>query len=136
MAPPVTRYVTVGDAQVAYQVVGDGPVDLLFHHGFCHIDLQWDVAPEADFIRSLASFSRVILFDRRGSGASERVSHGHFPTWEEWNRDVLAVLEAAEASTIALFAEAEAGPMAMLFAAAHPERVSKLILGNRTFLAT
>ncbi len=130
MEPPVTRYVTVGDAQVAYQVVGDGPIDLLFHHGFCHIDLQWDAASEARFIEGLASFSRVILFDRRGSGASEPVPHGHFPTWEEWDLDVLAVLDAAGAQTIALFAEAEAGPMALLFAAAHPERVNRLILGN------
>ncbi len=130
MAQPETRYVTVGDAQVAYQVVGDGPIDLLFHHGFCHIDLQWDVASEAGFIRRLAEFSRVILFDRRGSGASERMPLGRFPTWEEWNLDVLAVLDAVGAQRCALFAEAEAGPMGLLFAAAHPERVSALILGN------
>jgi pimeloyl-ACP methyl ester carboxylesterase len=130
MEQPETRYVTVGDAQVAYQVVGDGPIDLLFHHGFCHIDLQWDVASEAGFIRRLAEFSRVILFDRRGSGASERMALGRFPTWEEWNLDVLAVLDAVGVRRCALFAEAEAGPMGLLFAAAHPERVSALILGN------
>jgi class 3 adenylate cyclase len=130
MDAPETRYVTVGDAQVAYQVVGGGPLDLVYHHGFCHLDLQWDVAPEAAFNARLASFCRLILFDRRGSGASERVPLGHFPTWEEWNEDLLAVLDAAGSRTAAIFAEGEPGPMAILFAAAHPERVSALVLGN------
>lgn len=130
MGAPETRYVTVGDAQVAYQVVGSGPLDVVYHHGFCHLDLQWDVAPEAAFNARLASFCRLILFDRRGSGASERVPLGHFPTWEEWNEDLLAVLDAVGSSTAAIFAEAEAGPMAILFAATHPERISALILGN------
>jgi class 3 adenylate cyclase len=130
MEAPETRYVTVGDAQVAYQIVGSGPIDLVYHHGLCHLDLQWDVEPEAAFNRSLASFSRLILFDRRGCGASERMPHGRFPTWEEWNGDLLAVLDAAESQSTAIFAEAEAGPMAMLFAAAHPDRVNALVLGN------
>lgn len=69
METPETRYLTVRDAQVVFQVVGDGPSDLVYHHGFCHLDLQWDVAPEAAFNSRLASFSRLILFDRRGSGA-------------------------------------------------------------------
>jgi len=69
METPETRYVTVRDAQVVFQVVGDGPSDLVYQHGFCHLDLQWDVAPEAAFNSRLASFSRLILFDRRGSGA-------------------------------------------------------------------
>lgn len=128
MRPPPTKYVTVDDAQVAYQVVGDGPVDLVFHHGFCHLDLAWDVRSESAFLRALAEFARVIRFDRRGSGASERV--GHFPTWEEWNRDLLAVLDAVGSPRVALFVEGEAGPMAMLFAAAHPDRVSHLVLAN------
>jgi class 3 adenylate cyclase len=122
--------VTVGDTDVAYQIVGDGPLDLVFHHGFCHLDLQWDVAPEAAFNRRLASFSRLILFDRRGSGASGRSLGGGFPTWEEWSEDLSAVLDAAESQSAAIFAEAEAGATAVLFAAAHPERVEALVLGN------
>jgi len=127
---PETRYASAGDGQVAYQVLGDGPIDLVFSHGFCHVDLMWDVVSESSFIRALASFSRVIRFDRRGSGASDPVAHGHFPTWEEWNQDLLAVLDAVGSSSAALYAEGEAGPMAMMFAASHPDRVSGLVLSN------
>jgi class 3 adenylate cyclase/pimeloyl-ACP methyl ester carboxylesterase len=127
---PETNYAEVGGSQVAYQVLGDGPIDLVYHHGFCHLDLQWDVRPEAAWNRRLASFSRLILFDRRGSGASERLPRGHFPSPEEWCEDLLSVLDAVGTESVALFAEVEAGPMALLFAAAHPERVSALVLGN------
>jgi class 3 adenylate cyclase/pimeloyl-ACP methyl ester carboxylesterase len=127
---PETRYVTVNDADIAYQVLGHGPLDLVYHHGLCHLDLQWDVAPEAAFNRQLADFSRLILFDRRGTGASERVARADFPTWEVWSEDLLAVLDAVGSETAAIFAEAEAGATAVLFAAAHPERVSALVLGN------
>jgi class 3 adenylate cyclase len=130
MNAPETQYVTVGDAQIAYQVIGDGPIDLVYHHGFCHLDLQWDVVSEAAWNRGLASFSRLIMFDRRGSGASERIPLGEFPTWEVWNADLLAVLDAVGSPSAALFAELEAGPMAIMFAAAHPERVTALVLGN------
>ena len=130
MELPETKYVAVGDGQVAYQVIGDGPVDLVFNHGHCHIDIHWELTPEADFFLKLASFTRLILFDRRGSGASDRIENGRFPTWEEWNRDLLAVLEAVGSTTTAIFAEYEAGPLAILFAATHPERVSSLLLGN------
>ena len=78
-------------------MLGDGPTDLVFYHGFCHIDLQWDVASESAFMKGLAEFSRLILFDRRGSGASDPVPGGRFPTWEEWSVDLIAVLEAAGA---------------------------------------
>jgi pimeloyl-ACP methyl ester carboxylesterase len=127
---PETRYASTGDSQVAYQVMGDGPIDLVFSHGFCHVELMWDVVAESSFVRSLASFSRLIRFDRRGSGASDPVAHGHFPTWEEWNTDLLAVLDAVGSRSAAIYAEAEAGPMALMFAASHPERVSGLVLSN------
>lgn len=127
---PETRYVTVDGAEVAYQVLGDGPMDLVYHHGACHIDLQWDVAPEAAFNRELASFSRLILFDRRGIGASERVGRASAPQWERWGEDLLAVLDAAGSREASIFAESEAGATAVLFAAAHPERVHALVLGN------
>lgn len=127
---PETQYVEVGEAQIAYQVLGDGPIDLVFNHGHCHSDAHWELEPEADFFFKLASFTRLILFDRRGSGASDRIEDGRFPTWEEWNQDLLAVLDAVESTTTAIFAEYEAGPLAILFAATHPDRVSSLILGN------
>jgi class 3 adenylate cyclase len=130
MDAPETKYVVVDGAEVAYQIVGEGPFDLVYHHGFCHLDLQWDVAPEAAFNRRLSSFSRLILFDRRGSGASERGRGDFLPSWEEWGEDLRAVLDAAGSQRAAIFAEAEAGPTALLFAAAHPERVSALVLGN------
>jgi class 3 adenylate cyclase len=129
---PETRYVRVGDGQVAYQILGEGATDLVFNHGHCHSDVHWELEPEADFFFKLASFSRLILFDRRGSGASDRIEKGGFPTWEEWNRDLLAVLDAVDSTSTAIFAEYEAGPLAIMFAATHPERVSSLILGNTT----
>src|SRR5262249_56581619 len=82
MNTPETRYVAVGEAEVAYQVIGEGPFDLVYHHGLCQLDLQWDVAPEAAFNSRLAAFSRLILFDRRGGGASERPAPARLPTWE------------------------------------------------------
>jgi len=93
---PETRYVTVEDADVAYQVVGDGPIDLLFCWGLgSHIDLAWDEATTyPEFFRTLASFTRLILYDRRGMGASDGVPAGAFPTWESWAEDTGAVLDA------------------------------------------
>src|SRR5215469_10638089 len=124
MNTPETRYVAVGEAEVAYQVIGEGPLDLVYHHGLCQLDLQWDVAPEAAFNRRLAAFSRLILFDRRGTGASERAASGDIPEWERWGEDLLAVLDAVGSQSASVFAEAEAGATAVLFAAAHPERVN------------
>ncbi len=130
MARPDTRYVRAGEADVAYQVVGDGPMDLVYHHGMCHLDFQWDVRPEAAFNQRLASFSRLILFDRRGSGASERMAREFLPTAEDWCEDLLSVLDAAGSRQAAVFAEAEAGPTAIRFAVEHPDRVSALVLAN------
>ena len=129
MIVPETQYVSVGDMDVAYQVLGDGPIDLVYHHGFCHLELQWDVPQEAAFNRSLASFCRLILFDRRGTGVRADLTR-FVPTWEEWSEDVRAVLDDVGSESAAIFAEAEAGPTAMLLAAAHPERVRTLVLGN------
>src|SRR5262249_56285003 len=96
----------------------------------CQVDLKWDVAPEAAFNSRLAAFSRLILFDRRGSGASERAARADFPTWEVWSEDLVAVLDAVGSQRAAIFAEAEAGATAVLFAAAHPKRVNALVRGN------
>jgi class 3 adenylate cyclase len=132
MEAPETRYVAVGDADVAYQVVGDGDVDLLFCWGFgSHIDLAWDEGTSyPGFFRKLASFSRLILFDRRGMGASDAVPADAFPTWETWAEDTGAVLEAVGSERAALLAAVDAGALAVLYAAMHPERVNALILLN------
>jgi class 3 adenylate cyclase len=126
---PKTRYITVGDSEVAYQVFGDGPLDLAFFTGIgSHLEFIWDWA--GPFLRQLATFSRLILFDRRGTGASDPVTLNAIPTWEEAAEDVLAVLNAVGSERAAIYAEADAGPIAVLFAATHPDRVSALVLGN------
>lgn len=133
MEAPRTRYVAVGDADVAYQVVGDGPIDLLFCYGLGgHIDFFWTEATSARFFAQLASFSRLIFFDRRGTGASDPVALNAMPTWEELTEDMAAVLDAAGSNNTAIFANLDTGPIAILFAAMHPERVSALILRNTT----
>lgn len=132
MKRPTTRYVTVGGAEVAYQVVGDGPPDFVWVRGFGHIDMQWESPVVSEYLNKLASMSRLILFDRRGTGASEAVSDSAFPTWEDWSDDVRAVLDAAESEQAVVLGEADGGGMAMFFAATHPERVSALILANTT----
>jgi class 3 adenylate cyclase len=128
---PDTRYVSVGDADVAYRVLGVGPPDLLYFFGLgSNIELIWDL-PYADRLQhQLASFSRLIHFDRRGMGASDGMLRAALPKWEEWTEDVLAVLDGVGSEQAAIFAEVDAGPIAILFAAMHPERVSALILSN------
>jgi len=130
---PETRYVSVEDADVAYQVVGSGPVDLLYCHGLgSHIELVWDLSPSAAFLGQLATFARLIVFDRRGAGASDALSRAAMPTWETWAEDIGAVLDAADSQRAAIFASLDAAPIATLFTAMHPERVSQLILLNAT----
>jgi class 3 adenylate cyclase len=128
---PETRYIEVGDADVAYQVVGNGPFDLLFCWGLgSHIELSWDLQATAELLTGLAAFSRLIFFDRRGTGASGGVSRNAMPTWEEWTEDILAVLGAVGSKRAAILATLDAGPIAILFAAMHPDMVSALILNN------
>jgi len=131
MDRPETKYVAVRDADVAYQVFGDGPIDLLYTYGVgSNLDLYWEIPRFTESLTALASFTRVIMFDRRGIGASDPVSLGAMPTWEEWTEDIVAVLDAAGSRRTAILASVVAGPIAMLFAAMHPEAVSALILHN------
>jgi class 3 adenylate cyclase/alpha-beta hydrolase superfamily lysophospholipase len=132
MERPQTRYVDVGGAEVAYQVVGDGPPDVVYVAGVGHVDLRWDDPVYAAFLERLASFSRLILFDRRGMGASDAIADTSMPTWEDWADDVRAVLDGGGSERTAVFAENEGGPTGLLFAAMQPERVSSLILANTT----
>ena len=122
-----TKYVTSDGVSIAYQVTGDGPIDLVLVPGFIsHLELDWTNPGNADYLQSLMSFSRLIRFDKRGTGLSDPVPG--VPTLEERMEDVHAVMDAAGCDRAALFGLSEGGAMAALFAATYPERVSALIL--------
>lgn len=126
-ASPETRYAKSGNCYIAYQVTGEGPVDLVFVQGYVtHLELEWDDHRPADFYRQLSSFSRLIRFDKRGTGLSDRV--GSLPTLEERMDDVRAVMDAAGSRRAVLLGLSEGGPMSLLFCATYPERVISLIL--------
>jgi pimeloyl-ACP methyl ester carboxylesterase len=123
---PKTRYAKSGEVHIAYQVVGDGPIDLLWVPGFVsHLEYDWEHPRTARFFRRLASFSRLIRFDKRGTGLSDRVA---IPTLEERMDDVRAVLDATGSHRAALVGISEGGPMSFLYAATYPERTSALVL--------
>jgi class 3 adenylate cyclase len=123
---PKTRYARSGDVQIAYQVVGDGPVDLVLVPGFVwHVEVIWEDPAAARFLEHLAEFSRLIMFDKRGMGMSDRP--GEPSTLEQGMDDTIAVMDAAGSERAALLGVSEGGPMSMLCAATHPDRVSALI---------
>jgi pimeloyl-ACP methyl ester carboxylesterase/class 3 adenylate cyclase len=127
MTTPETRYAKSGDVHLAYQVVGDGPRDLVLVPGWVsHLEYEWEEPCFSRFLRRLASFSRLILLDRRGTGLSDRVSA--LPSLEQRMDDVRAVMDAAGSERAAILGVSEGGPMAMMFAATYPERVSALVL--------
>jgi pimeloyl-ACP methyl ester carboxylesterase len=124
---PKTRYARSGEVHIAYQVVGDHPIDLIYVPGFVsNVELGWAEPNRAAFFRRLASFSRLILFDKRGTGLSDRVQG--MPHLETRMDDVRAVLDAVESDRTAVVGVSEGGPMSVLFAATYPERVAALIL--------
>ncbi|HEX2552634.1 MAG TPA: adenylate/guanylate cyclase domain-containing protein [Microvirga sp.] len=124
---PDTRYARNGDLRIAYQVVGQGPIDLVMVPGFIsNVDLMWDDPVSAGFLNRLAGFSRLILFDKRGTGLSDRI--GDLPSLEVRMDDLRAVMDAAGSERAALFGISEGGAMAMLFAATYPERTRALAL--------
>jgi pimeloyl-ACP methyl ester carboxylesterase len=126
---PQTRYARSEDLHIAYQVVGAGPRDLVLVPPFVsHIEHYWENPLVSRFLTRLASFSRLILFDKRGTGLSDRVPPDRLPTLEQRMDDVRAVLDAAGSQRAALFGPSEGGPMSALFAATHPQRTSALIL--------
>ena len=127
METPPTQYAKSGDTSIAYQVVGDGPIDLVLVLGFAtHLELQWEAPPFARFFERLSSFSRLIVFDKRGTGLSDPVTEA--PTLEQRIDDVRAVMDAAGSERAALFGISEGGPMSVMFAAAHPDRVTAMVL--------
>jgi class 3 adenylate cyclase/alpha-beta hydrolase superfamily lysophospholipase len=129
--PPETRYARLGTDRIAYQVVGTGPPDLLWLGPWIsHIDGRWEEPCFRDLLRRVARFSRLIGFDKRGSGASDRFPADAAGTWEDWVQDVRAVMRAGGSNRAVVCGIADGGPVAALFAATCPELVSQLILVN------
>ena len=127
--PPRVRYAKRGGFNLAYQVVGDGPVDLVLAPGWAtHLDLAWEVPGLARFLRRLASIGRLVLFDERGAGLSDRVAPDAPPTLEERTDDLLAVLDAAGSQQAVLFGTLGGAAACSLLAATCPERVLALVL--------
>jgi pimeloyl-ACP methyl ester carboxylesterase len=126
---PPTRYARSSDVNIAYQVLGDGPLDLVFVMGWVsHLEYFWTEPSFARFLRRLSSFSRLILFDKRGTGLSDRVSLDGLPTLEQRMDDVRAVMDAVGSRRAALCGVSEGGAMAALFAATYPERTAALVM--------
>jgi class 3 adenylate cyclase len=125
--PPTTLYARTGDLSIAYQVLGDGPRDLVLVPGFVsHLEWAWEEPSLARFLERLASFSRLITFDKRGTGLSDPVDAP--PTYEERMDDLRAVMDDADSERAAIIGVSEGGAMAALFAAAYPQRTTALVL--------
>lgn len=126
---PRTEYARSGNLHIAYQVVGDGPHDLVYVPGWVsHVELAWEEPTLARFLNRLASFSRLIMFDKRGTGLSDRVASNELPSLEERMDDLRAVMDAAGSERATMFGFSEGGNLSALFAATHPERTTSLLL--------
>jgi pimeloyl-ACP methyl ester carboxylesterase len=127
MAKPATSYASAGDISIAYQVVGDGPIDLVYAQGWLtNIEYAWESPHYAEFLTKLGRFSRLIFFDKRGTGLSDR--EVGFPTLEQRTEDITAVLDAVGSDKAALMGVSEGGNMSALFAATYPERTRALVM--------
>jgi class 3 adenylate cyclase len=127
ITPPETKFTQSSDVSIAYQVLGHGPLDLVHVPGLVsHLEYAWENPAQSRFLQRLASFSRLILFDKRGTGLSDRITN--LPTLEERMDDVRAVMDAVGSERAALFGVSEGGSMSVLFAATYPQRVSALVL--------
>src|SRR5512132_1392101 len=128
---PETKYARLEGDRIAYQVLGQGPPDLVMTRGgYGHLDTAWEDPGFTLFLRSLASFSRLILFDRRGTGASDPLPQAPLPPWESYAEELAAVLDAVGSERAAILAEMDGGPLALFFAGTRPDRTSALILAN------
>src|SRR6476646_1580673 len=124
---PVTRYATSGDVNIAYQTMGTGPVDIIMVPGFIsHVEFLHELAGYTAFLRRLSTFARVVTFDKRGQGLSDRMSGA--PSLEQRMDDVRAIMDEIGSRRAALMGFSEGCPMGVLFAATYPERVSHLVL--------
>src|SRR5512144_2153855 len=125
MDAPV-RYARSGDVHIAYRVFGDGPRDIVLIPGtLSHVELLWEVPGNEHLLKRLTSFARVIVFDKRGQGLSDRVAE---QTLEERIGDVRAVMDAAASPRATIFGWSEGGPMSLMFSASYPERTAGLVL--------
>jgi class 3 adenylate cyclase len=126
---PVTGYASVAGQRVAYQVIGDGPIDLVIAPSwFSSFDLEWEEPRIRLYLERLAAFTRIIRIDRRGSGASDPIDVDGLPPWEAFAGDIAAVMDAVGSADAAIYADGDGGPVAVLFAATHPDRVRALVL--------
>jgi pimeloyl-ACP methyl ester carboxylesterase len=124
---PRTHYAKAGDISIAYQVTGDGPIDIVYVPGWIsNVDYEWEYPPQARQIGRISQFSRLIRFDKRGTGLSDR--EVGFPTLEQRMEDVQAVMDAVGSERAVLYGHSEGGNMSILFAATYPDRTAALIL--------
>jgi pimeloyl-ACP methyl ester carboxylesterase/DNA-binding CsgD family transcriptional regulator len=129
VALPETRYATNGDVRIAYQVIGHGPIDLVFVPGFIsNLEVQWEYPGFSHLLTRLGAFTRLIMFDKRGTGLSDRIDARHLPSLETRMDDMRAVMDAAGSGRAALLGASEGGPMSVLFAATYPTRTRALVL--------
>jgi pimeloyl-ACP methyl ester carboxylesterase/DNA-binding CsgD family transcriptional regulator len=129
LATPQTRYARSGDVRIAYQVVGNGPIDLVFVPGFIsNLEVHWEDPGYSHLLRRLGTFTRLIQFDKRGTGLSDRVDARELPSLETRMDDVRAVMDAAGSGRAVLLGASEGAPMSILFAATYPERTRALVL--------
>jgi pimeloyl-ACP methyl ester carboxylesterase len=127
--PPQTRYARSGSVNIAYQVIGDGPIDLVFVMGWVsHLEMFWAEPSFARFLKRLSSFARLIVFDKRGTGLSDRVPLSQLPSLEVRMDDVRAVMAAAGSRRAVLMGVSEGGPLTALFAATYPQLVAGVII--------
>jgi pimeloyl-ACP methyl ester carboxylesterase len=128
-AAPKVSYARSGDVNIAYQVVGSGPIDIVFVMGWVsHLEYFWNEPSFAAFLTRLSSMSRLILFDKRGTGLSDPVPISELPTLEQRMADVQAVMEAAGSARAVLMGVSEGGPLCAVFAATHPEQTAALVM--------
>ena len=131
MRPPATRYARVGRDHVAYQAIGEGPRDVVLSPSwFSNVEAIWDLPPAARLLERLASFCRLLVFDRRGTGLSDPAPVAEGPFFEQFADDLVAVLDAARSHRAALIGCDGGGPVAMVAAATYPHRVTALVLVN------
>src|SRR5262245_61399004 len=135
---PETRFARGAEGRVAYHVCGGGPLDHVYCPGaWSHVDMRWEHPRLSNVLRRLAGFSRLIAFDRRGSGVSDPLPLDEVATWERGAEDMQAVLDATASRHTAVYAFADAGPLGVYFAATHPDRIAALVLNTTSarFLA-
>ena len=126
---PISGYAELGDQRIAYQVIGDGPIDVIYTMGFISsVDVEWEEPMVRLFYQQMARYARVIRFDRRGTGASDQIMLDALPPWESFADEIDAVMEAIGSNEAVVVAGGPAGPLGVFFAATRPDRVKALVL--------